>query len=399
MAAAQEHNLESSLVERLLAEMDDTARMLDEGIPLEKPKVDYITDIDTRREIFLQIKKIQDDNNISLGLNAVGLAIILVAPIDQLQRILNDLNMTTYPLCAIVAASLFGTMHADGVLGIKAFVREGRQCHGMPSAFWERLAFSLRYIPASARRSAACPIRGTSDDVCRARIIPKLCRGTDMEFHQYISMMLRVFWDKDKAQTWDRLYARGWSPYSLEGRFLISSYLRQDMAEAKLALKPLAKMEDGSVIVQLFWLKESRLKPQDFLFKPHESVSFEDVLKRAGLENNQEWGPSLVFRKDGQMLLSGQLFILKGNLDVGIKAPDFELLQILWDLTQVAAICGAVNETDDLLDEGEKKDYLDYCVCGGEDGGEGEDEGENEDENEGEGEYEGGSEGESQGDE
>lgn len=120
MAAAQEHNLESSLVERLLAEMDDTARMLDEGIPLEKPKVDYITDIDTRREIFLQIKKIQDDNNISLGLNAVGLAIILVAPIDQLQRILNDLNMTTYPLCAIVAASLFGTMHADGVLGIKA---------------------------------------------------------------------------------------------------------------------------------------------------------------------------------------------------------------------------------------------------------------------------------------
>lgn len=119
MAAAQEH-LESSLVERLLAEMDDTARMLDDGIPLEKPKVDYITDIDARREIFLQIKKIQDDRNIPLGLNAVGLAIILVAPIEQLQREIDYINMSTCPFSAIPAASLFGTMHADGVLGIKA---------------------------------------------------------------------------------------------------------------------------------------------------------------------------------------------------------------------------------------------------------------------------------------
>lgn len=114
MAAAQEHDL----VERLLAEKDRTDRMLDAGIPLEKPEVDYITDIDARREIFLQIQKIQYDNNIPLGLNAVGLAIILVAPIDRLQHILND--MTTHPLCAIAAASLFVTMHTDSVLGIKA---------------------------------------------------------------------------------------------------------------------------------------------------------------------------------------------------------------------------------------------------------------------------------------
>lgn len=121
MAAAQDYYLENFLVERLLAEMAHTARMIDEGIPLKKPKVfDYITDIDARREIFYQIKKIQDDGNIPLGLNAVGLAIILVAPIDKLQREIDYINMSTCPFNAFPAASLFGTMHADGVLGIKA---------------------------------------------------------------------------------------------------------------------------------------------------------------------------------------------------------------------------------------------------------------------------------------
>ncbi|KKP03890.1 hypothetical protein THAR02_04039, partial [Trichoderma harzianum] len=315
MAAAQEYYAENFLVERLLAEMAHTARMIDEGIPLEKPKVDYITDIDARREIFLQIKKIQDDGNIPLGLNAVGLAIILVAPIEQLQRKINDINMTTSPFSAFAAASLFVTMHADGVLGIKT-------C-------------------PSARRSVVCPIRGTGDDVCRARIIPNHFAGPDTTFRGYIGMMLRKFWDKDTSQTWDELYPSDWSLSSLEGRFLISKSLLREIAEAKLALKPLAKMEDGSVIVQLFWLKGSTLKPQDFLFKRHDSASFEDILKRAGLENNEEWGPSLASRKDGQRLLSGQLFVLKANLDVGIEAPDFKHLQILWDLTRVAAICGA----------------------------------------------------------
>ncbi|KAJ4860912.1 hypothetical protein T069G_05900 [Trichoderma breve] len=156
-------------------------------------------------------------------------------------------------------------------------------------------------------------------------------------------------------------------------------------------------MEDGSVIVQLFWLKGSTLKPQDFLFKRHDTASFEDILKRAGLENNEEWGPSLAFRKDGQRLQSGQLFILKANLDVGIKAPDFKHLQILWDLTRVAAICGAVNETNELLGKDETKAYLNYCACGGE--VEDEVEGEDEDEDEGEDEDKGKDEGEGEGDE
>ncbi|KAL6787767.1 hypothetical protein J3E68DRAFT_445048 [Trichoderma sp. SZMC 28012] len=371
MAAAQEHYPEGSLVERLLAEMDDTARMLDAGIPLEKPKVDYITDIDARREIFYQIKKIQDDSNIPLGLNAVGLAIILVAPIEQLQREIDYINMSTCPLRAIPAASLFGTMHADGVLGIKAY--------------------------PSARRSAVCPIRGTSDDVCRALIIPNLFAGPDRTFREYIGTMLHKFWDKDTAQTWDGLCRSGWNPVSLKGRFLISKSLLREISEAKLALKPLAKMEDGSVIVQLFWLKGTTLQPQDFLFKRHDSASFEDILKRAGLENNEEWGPSLAFRKDGQRLQSGQLFVLKANPDVGIEAPDFKHLQIMWDLTRVAAICGAVNETNYLLGKKETKDYLNYLVCGDE--FEDEVKGENEDQNENEDEDKGEDEGEGEGDE
>ncbi|KAL7911128.1 hypothetical protein GGI35DRAFT_337427 [Trichoderma velutinum] len=117
-------------------------------------------------------------------------------------------------------------------------------------------------------------------------------------------------------------------------------------------------MNDGSVIVQLFWLKATTLRPQDFLTKPHDSVSFEDVLKRAGLENNQGWGSPLAIQANGHKILSGQLFILWAKIFDDIKAPSFGLFQLLWDLTRVTAICGVANEADDLWDVGEVVDYL-----------------------------------------
>ncbi|KAL6804614.1 hypothetical protein GGI42DRAFT_367658 [Trichoderma sp. SZMC 28013] len=361
------YSLEKPSVEYLLAKMDHMSRMLDAGFPLEESKVDYITDIDQRRDIFLLFKKFQDDNNIQPGLNAVGLAIILVAPIDQLQHLLNELNTDKYPLCAIRAASIFATMQIDAVLGIKAFIRAGSCCHGNPDRYWDRCDSFAAVIPSNyAPRRVLCPIRGT-DDVSRARIIPQyFC---EKEFRDCISTMLRVFWDQKTVGLWEKLSAYKWFHEPPHTRLHISNSLHRLLSEARVALKPLDKMKDGSIIVQLFWLKGTSLKPQEFLTKPHDSVSFEDVLKRAGLENNQEWGSSLAFRADGHKLLSGQLFVLKANKAVGIAAPRFELLQLLWDLTRVAAICGAINEADDLRNVDDVVDYMNSCEAEGNDNG------------------------------
>ncbi|KAL6696032.1 hypothetical protein J3F84DRAFT_348281 [Trichoderma pleuroticola] len=253
---------------------------------------------------FLQFKKFQDDNNIQLGLNAVGLAIILVAPIDQLRHLLHELNTDKYPLCAIRAASIFAPMQIDAVLGIKAFIRAGSCCHGNPEMYWDRCDSFAAWIPSSyAPRCVLCPIRGT-DDVSRTRIIPQyFC---ERESRDCIGTMLRVFWDEKTVGLWENLSSFRWFHEPPHTRLHISNNLHRWLSRARVALKPLDKMKDGSVIVQLFWLKGTTLKPQEFLTQPHDSVSFEDVLKRAGLGNNQEWGPSLAFRADGHELVSGR---------------------------------------------------------------------------------------------
>ncbi|KAL7934857.1 hypothetical protein V8C35DRAFT_279334 [Trichoderma chlorosporum] len=338
----------------LTAQADQTAGMsaaMLEGLP-----GDYITDIEARREIFLKFKKFQDDHNIQLGLNAVGFAIFMVAPIDQLRHSIDALVTEKFPMSAFKAASIFGMLHIDAVKGIKRFIRAGRECHGVylinRCERWGECSF----VTGLWKRAmiGPCPIRGTRD-VTRTQIITNPISARDFkqrEYKDHIGIMLREFWGPDMEIMLKGLFGFRGGEHSSRAKLHVSNLLHRHMANARLALKPLAKREDGSVIVQLFWLKETSLDPKDFLIKPNDSVSFEDILKQAGLENNQDWGPPLAERKDGRKLQSGEMFVLKAVECAGVdEAPDFRLLQLLWDLTRVAAICGAANETEDWIDE------------------------------------------------
>lgn len=175
--------------------------------------------------------------------------------------------------------------------------------------------------------------------------------------------LVQAFWGQDMANLWTKLSKNREFRRSAQNRVHVSHQLHMVFAEAKMALKPLCKTDDGSIIVQFYWLKETLLKPQDFVTKPHDSVSFDELLNRAGLADNQAWGTPLARRKGGRRLKSGQIFVLKENQAKDI--PSFDLLRLSWDLTRVAAICGAANSTDDLLRE---TDVLDFLIsCEGED--------------------------------
>ncbi|UKZ77291.1 hypothetical protein TrVFT333_005011 [Trichoderma virens FT-333] len=282
----QVHAPESSPVARLLAAQVNSA-LVEKLEELELGEFNYITDIDARRDIFVWLKKFQDDHNIQLGLNAVGFAIIM------------------------------------------------------------------------SSEAGASAMKKSDGDTSLSRIIPSM----DREFGEYIGTMFRQFWNEETQRLWHQLSPSYCFNFSAETLIHLGNDLHLLLAEASLALKPLAKMKDGSVLAQVFWLKKSSLKPQEFLTKPHDSVTFEDIMKRAGLENDQEWGPP------------GQKCILKIKTAMGtIVAPNFELLKFLWDLTRVAAISGAINGADELLNEPEAVDYL--LSCEGE--GDGESEGESE---------------------
>ncbi|KAL7941634.1 hypothetical protein V8C42DRAFT_360642 [Trichoderma barbatum] len=309
----------------------------------------YITDIRARRDLFLQLAKFQHDEDIQLGLNAVGFAIIMVAPIDKLRHLINILATDDSPMCAIMAAGIFGRMHIDAVLGIKAFIRGGGRCHrpGSPILCLEKHRHICR--GCNVPHYESCPITGT-EDVSATRIIPAI----EKEYVDHIGSMIHMFWDRDTAKFWTRLSTDEALRKTFPNRLYISNELHFWMTRARLALKPLTQLDDGSIIVQLFWLKKSRVKPQNFFIKSYDPLSFEKALKRTGLANSQTWDRPLGFRG----LLSGQMFTVKGDMDEGRRVPSFEHLQLLWDLTRVAAICGAIHCPGDFLDEDAVLDYL-----------------------------------------
>lgn len=121
-----------------------TALMAALKIPFDEPGNDYITDIEARRDIFLQFKKFQDDHNILLGLNAVAFAIILVAPLDRLQHYASMLHTEQFNVCAIKAAGIFGRLHIDAVLGIKACTFSDTKL--IPLSFYPEDVYEVMFV-------------------------------------------------------------------------------------------------------------------------------------------------------------------------------------------------------------------------------------------------------------
>lgn len=113
-----------------------------------------------------------------------------------------------------------------------------------------------------------------------------------------------------------------------------------------MALKPLRKLDDGSIVVQFHWLKTPGLKLATRL--PMDNLDMDRWMHSANLEDNSSWGDMRIHRWSGIPIETGQTFILRAT-DPSL-IPNFELLQLSWDLLRMIAICGAA-EPEDLLDD------------------------------------------------
>jgi hypothetical protein len=101
----------------------------------------------------------------------------------------------------------------------------------------------------------------------------------------------------------------------------------------EMALKPLRKTEDGSVVVQFHWLKRHEFEPSASL----RGANIDEWMQRAGLADNSAWGSNI----SGLPVETGQTFVLRAKDPAHV--PSFELLQMSWDLRRIVAISGATN--------------------------------------------------------
>ncbi|UKZ66149.1 uncharacterized protein TrAtP1_007325 [Trichoderma atroviride] len=117
-----------------------------------------------------------------------------------------------------------------------------------------------------------------------------------------------------------------------------------------MGLKPLRKLDDGSVVVQFHWLKAGRLRPA----QRQNDVDLDLILAKAGLGSITTWGYMLAHRASGLRLKTGQVFTLTANDSAHM--PNFDLLQLSWDLLRIISICGVVGE-ENVDDDGDNDDY------------------------------------------
>jgi len=106
-----------------------------------------------------------------------------------------------------------------------------------------------------------------------------------------------------------------------------------------MAIKPL-RQTNNSIVLQIHWMKETTFKPSDSL--PRRSI--DQILEQEGLWDRPSWGSRRFFRPSGLPLMTGQTFtITSDNSDL----PDFDLLELSWNLLRVGALCGAAEERDE----------------------------------------------------
>lgn len=158
--------------------------------------------------------------------------------------------------------------------------------------------------------------------------------------------MIRTFWSPDQASAWCSMIQKTAVLGSPQNLISLNHQLHWWFDNGKLALKPLRKLDDGSIVVQFHWLKASGLKPATPL--PIGDLDMDKWMHEAGLTDNSSWGNLKIHRWSGKPIETGQTFIL-GATNPSL-APSFELLQLSWDMLRMIAICGAA-EPEDLLDD------------------------------------------------
>ncbi|KAL6903978.1 hypothetical protein GGI43DRAFT_307968 [Trichoderma evansii] len=203
-------------------------------------------------------------------------------------------------------------------------------------------------IPSSGRNPAAaqlCKKRDNSrciftdyENPEAAHILP-FSITKNLQTLNCLVALLRMFWGDNAANKLLTLVQDRNIIESPQNLLSLNHQLHSWFDSAKMALKPLRKLDDESVVVQFHWLKAGNKKPD---LDVH-AINLRDIVTMSGLHHDG-WGSMLAHRASGLRLETGQVFILKANDPAHI--PNFDLLQLSWDLLRIIAICGAAEEED-----------------------------------------------------
>ncbi|KAL6884426.1 hypothetical protein GGI43DRAFT_433389 [Trichoderma evansii] len=253
-----------------------------------EPVLDYIQDLDVRLRMFEELNR--QPAKAFGPLNVAVFSVFMVAPITRLEKILHDVQRLTEANDQLIIECVLGNLICRALYGIQAFANKG----------------GYQY------RSTQAP--------------PMMAQC----LHQV---------QTHRADIWCSMREQIQILESPQNLICLDPKLHWYFNNREMALKPLRKTDHGSVVVQLHWLKQPNVTPSTSL----QGIDMDEWMQRAGLADNSAWGDNI----SGLSVETGQRFVLSANDPAHV--PNFELLQLSWDLLRIMAISG-VARLEDLSD-------------------------------------------------
>ncbi|KAH6618041.1 hypothetical protein B0J18DRAFT_459142 [Chaetomium sp. MPI-SDFR-AT-0129] len=336
-----------SIVTATVVDPDAVRRFADDISPPAEPVNDYITEVDTRRDLFEKYRAIchsQEDQP-----NAVVFALFMVAPVTEIRTYLDGYKPEG---CEKQQGFRTGWTLMNSVKAIRTYL-------GNPTSVATLDEPETPVPPVSATRygfeksvnkrdGGVCVFSGMPDPQA-AHIVPFALSSNQAFFS--LDNMLTTFWGPNQARTWRRTYECIEMAQSPMNGISMNHQIHFWFNTARVALKPLRLDEEG-ITVQWHWLKKSVLRP---LTRTTPDI---DILHQAGVMD-QSWGDdpdTFAHRKSGVRIQTGQTFLFPRSSAM----PSWDQLELQWDLHRVAALCGAADVPDDYYDYEDPYDR-EYC--------------------------------------
>ena len=194
-----------------------------------------------------------------------------------------------------------------------------------------------------ARDNDRCVVTKMGEPIQMCHIYPyALGKKPENEREEFWSL-LETFWAPDKIEKWKSKVLGPRGTETVENYLCLSTIVHDLWGKARLALEPVEVAEDGtSLTVRFWWLPGNKLVTNMPLCDP---PCLPASLKGSPL-NAKLWNCDT-----DQPIYSGQLVTLTTRDPVAMPLPSFELLNMQWMLNRIAALCGAADVSDEVLDD------------------------------------------------
>ncbi|RFU77233.1 hypothetical protein TARUN_5014 [Trichoderma arundinaceum] len=282
----------------------------------------------------------------------------MIAPVDQLRSKLATIETSFCNKDFEEVADIFDQWRDTAMAGIQAFANRGQRFGASNPITDNSPASSIRERPAKRQKDNASKLCKQRDaGYCHFTGMPNseathifpIAAAKSLD---YILSLLELFWGSDTAARFSALIRHQNITESGQNLLSLNRQLHWWFDNARMALKPLRKIGDNSIEVQLHRLKQGNLRPSSLI---PDNQPLYGLLPSGVAENSYCWGGISAHRNSGLQLETGQTFRLRAENPRDV--PDFDLLQLSWDLLRVVAICGAAEEQSIEEDDDDDDDY------------------------------------------